>query len=311
MTDVSACFSDDVMTARGRFLAGCDRFGLRVSSFKSGSDDPDGGGPLWADVTRLGSVEAQRAVVLCAAAGGPAGFAAAGVATGVLKLGLVRDLPRDVALILVHAVNPTGPVWPLVHPMDDIGPVETDAPVWNDSILSGAEKRHAAYRAAQRFDRERLAGRPLAAAAPPAWDRDVLETVSRKHLAEAGKACFVDIRTGPGQYGVAETLSCDPKGSAGWKRARRWFDLPDETGGDSIGPGNSPPAGGLPRLLGKDVETTTVLMEVGTYSMQTLLHSVGGGRGRSAAYPTGEDWRESVWNNARGLFRKAFAALSV
>lgn len=331
MAEGASFFSDDVAAARAGFLAACDRIGLRVDSFP-GHDPADGragrGGspppvraPFFCDVARLGSPEATRMLVLFPAAGGGAGFAGAGVVQGVLAGGLIRELPREVACLLVHAVNPTGSAWPPVEdmPAPPKRPGATPRADWSDGMLSAAERRFAAYEQAQRFDRERLAGRTLASLAPPAWGREVLESIAARHLAGRDRLLFIDVRTGPGPFGEIERIA--PRGGGSAEAAARWTGL-TLPGGTPATSSAAAPAGGLPAYVeGPGREKATVMLEAGTYSMATLLQASGPiseGRPRDlgadgpaiAAYPRETDWREGLWRAASDLIRRGFKGLA-
>lgn len=329
MAEGASHFSDDPAAARARFLAACDRIGLRVDSFPG--HDPGGAGapvraPVHCDVARLGSPEAERMLVLFPAAGGGAGFAGAGCVTGVLAGGLIRELPREVSCLLVHAVNPTGPAWP--GPAGAPDPASDDegqdgatspGPDWSDGMLSAAERRFAAYEQAQRFDRERLAGRTLASLAPPAWGHAVLEAIAARHLTGKRRLLFLDVRTGPGPFGEIERTAPAGAGTGSAEAAMRWTGLDLPRGTAPSAPATAAPAGGLPALVGgPGVEKATILLEAGTYSMATLLQASGPMRetgapregGAIAAYPREAAWREQLWEAAGDLIRRGFRGLA-
>ena len=325
-------FSDDVAQARARFLGACDRIGLRVASFPGRAPVPSDGPrvgrastAIYCDVARLGSPEATNMLVLCSGAGGGAGFAGAGVATGVIAGGLIRDLPRDVSCLLVHAVNPLGPVWPAASeeaaaPGDAAYPPALSAD-WSDGMLSAAERRFAAYEEAQRFDRERLAGRTLASLAPPAWGAEVLDAIAKAHLTEKRRLLFLDIRTGPGPFAEIERLAPAGPGCGKAEAAERWLGLPLAKGAGALADTAVPVAGGLPlRVRDGACEMASVLLEAGTYSMATLLQASGPSSGRPAgkadgggviaAYPREGRWREALWDAAADIICRGFKGLA-
>lgn len=315
MADADRLFSDDLATARARFLAACDRIGLRVSSYPGRGPAPAEDGPLYCDVARLGSPEAERMLVLCPAAAGGAGFAGAGVALGVLTAGLIRELPREVSCLLVHAVNPLGPVWPDRADAPSPAPDAAEAPLkagWDDGVLSAAERRFAAYEEAQRFDRERLAGRTLAELAPPAWGAEVLEAIAAAHLKGKRKLLFLDVRTGPGPFGEIERIAPKQPGAGGPETAQRWLGLPLAGGSEGLAEARAPAAGGLPALVRDPaLEKSCVVLEAGVYSMATLLQASGPAKsGVGAAYPRDPLWREQVWDAAADLIRRGFKGLA-
>lgn len=299
-TQAVTCFSADAAEARRRFLSACDRVGLRVDSHASHGTDQ----PAWCDVTRLGSPDARRVVVLCSAAGGPAGMLGCGAALGVLTQGGYRDLPREVALVLVHAMNPRGPVWPVEDAPEETGQ-------WSDSLLSGAERQLAAFRAgedaATAIDWAKLRDRPMASLRPPGWTAEVLRAIARTRLAGAEDVCIVDPRTGPGPFAEATLVGCDPPGSAGRARAEAWFALDPAREADALGEANAPCGGGLGRLL-PSARVTDVIVEIGTHAAGSLLET----RRREAvsSFPMSPVWREAAWQAVRETLAKAYRGLT-
>lgn len=328
MTDVGTVFSDDVDAARDRFLAQCSRTGLRVTAYPAGA----GKGPrLFCDVARLGSPDAPAAVVLCGNASGAAGFVPAGICCGLLAHGLQRNLPRDVALLLVHAVNPGGPVWPpRARPpaRAELGPIDGDnPPAWNDELLAAAENRYAAFlREAQRSaEGTKSAADDVPAAhrnspgSASAWPEETLRAIAERHLAAPRHIVLLDFRTGPSPWGETAVMAAGERGSPGLQRAQRWFGGV-MTGADEAA-GRAPVAGGLAGLV-EHAEATAVLIEFGSYPMSGMLGTgalgaalsgigaPGGAAGdarRPAAYPSADDWRLRVWGQARDIVTRAIS----
>lgn len=302
---VADCFSDDYETARRRFLSACDRIGLRATSYWS-RVNRGGGDPLVCDTVRLGSPEAKRVAVLCSSAAGPAGLLGCGGALGVVAGEGLLDLPKEVALVLVHAANPGGPVWPYFtegeQPAND-GP----APSWSDGVLAEAEKRFSAFQQEQGFDWAKLAGQTLASMTPPAWDGDVLREIVKDRLGDAEQVCLVDPRTGPGQFAAYEIIAADPAGSAARDRAESWFaqDLGTESRADGVGV--TPCAGGLGGVLPK-ARVTNVILEIGTYSMAGVL-SGGSRRDAFRSFPASREWREAAWKAMRKTLKLVYYGL--
>jgi hypothetical protein len=304
---LARCFSDDFDTARNRFLSACERIGLRVSAYPA-RIRRDSGDPLVCDVARLGSPDATRVAVLCSAAGGMAGLVGCGAALGVMTQDGYKDLPRDVALVLVHACNPAGPIWPYFSPNDPMADPSADgpAPDWSDGVLAAAERRFKDFQRTEGFDWNRLAGRTLASMSPPAWDGATLRAIAADRLRGAERVCVIDVRTGPGQFGAREIVPCDPPGSAGRARAERWFTVDIARDSAAIGAGNAPCGGGLGGLA-KGAVSTNVVLEVGTYSMGGLLSR--GATRESAGYPADPTWRAGAWSATRETLGRAYRGL--
>lgn len=303
MSDPAALFSDDIDTARDRFLAACDRIGLRVASHRART--PEGPAGMFCDVTRLGSPEAKSVAVLCSGAAGLAGLLGCGAALNAVAGEGLKDLPRDVALVLIHAANPHGPIWPYFAPGEENRTAEPP-PDWSDSVLAAAEKRFADYQTEGGIDWREMGGRTLASMAPPAWDSSVLRAVAADQLKGAARICVIDPRTGPGQFGGYTLVPCDPRHSAARDRAESWFVIDLDAADRAIGTAGTPCGGGIGGLI-KSARTTSVLVEVGTYSMAGVLGS--GRRDAASPYPSAPDWRNAAWKAVRETLRLAYAGL--
>lgn len=304
-------FSEDIDAARDRFLAACERIGLRVVSHparvSTRVSTRVSGGPsgLCCDVTRLGSPEADRAVVLCSGAAGPAGLLGCAAALNIVAGDGIRDLPRNVALVLIHAANPKGPVWPGFAAGEETR-AAAPPPDWSDGVLAAAERRFAEYQTKSGTDWRALSGRTLASMAPPAWGGDVLRAVAADQLKDAARVCVVDPRTGPGRFGGHALISCDARHSAARDRAEAWFAIDAAAAAEAVGTAGAPCGGGIGGLA-KSAQVTNVLVEVGTYSMAGVLS--GARRDAASAYPLAQTWRVSAWEALRATLRRAYAGL--
>lgn len=310
-------FSNDGETARDRFLAACGRFGVRVRAYPGDpAAAPDGGAPPFADVARLGPPGAKRVVMLCSGAKGSASLTAAGIALGCLERGLVRAIPRDVALVLVHAVNMLGPSWQRFRGEKDAGGASGDARAptggWDDPALKAADARFARFQESQAFDRDRLSRLTLSSMAPPAWTRETAAAIVDRALKGAERVLVLDIRTGPGKYGAMEIFPDAAANGADWARVATWLgrDPAKLKRAQSIGGADT--GCGFDRLaLAAGVPVAIpVAVEFGTYSAQYLLEAIGEQEGKSTGYPKDMEWRAEVWRAARALIEQALSGIA-
>lgn len=289
--DGSACFSEDIESARRRFLAACDRIGLRITSYRGNT--PDGDPTLFCDVTRLGSPDAKSVAVLCSAAAGPAGLIGCGIALGVVEAGGLRDLPRDVALVLVHAANPGGPIWnqPPLPPQLPGG--TTDLP----------------HSPGHAIDWSILRDKPITAMAPGLWDVDVLKEIAATRLARVEKLCVIDTRAGHGPFGDVRVISADPDPSAARTRGERWFAPGLGKPKDDEPSQLTPCGGGLSANL-TGVRATNVVLEFGTRrTADVLFEGRDARRAALSSYPTDPVWRTNAWRCARQTLQQAYKGL--
>jgi len=103
-------FARDYAEARRKFLAAAKTAGLKVTSFENPARGP-AGETLHTDVIRIGSPAATRFVLTNTATHGVEGFCGSGATVGWLRSGEWKRLPRGVAMVMVHAINPHGFAW--------------------------------------------------------------------------------------------------------------------------------------------------------------------------------------------------------
>lgn len=102
-------FSQDYQTARGKFLAAAEAAGAHIEHHRlPGFDGPDGR-PLYMDSARIGPQDADAVVVSVCGTHGAEGFCGSAAQIDWLTHEAPRQaLPKGVAALLVHAVNPWG-----------------------------------------------------------------------------------------------------------------------------------------------------------------------------------------------------------
>jgi len=100
-------FSATYTQARQQFVDAAQRAGARIEHFPNSHKGPDGGA-LYTDVVLLGAENASQVLVLSSATHGVEGFAGSAIQSGLLKEDIVRHLPPDTALLMIHAINPYG-----------------------------------------------------------------------------------------------------------------------------------------------------------------------------------------------------------
>ncbi len=103
-----ACFPRDYAQSRRRFLAAAQARRAAVRSYANPNRGP-GGEALAADCAWLGPRNAAKVLVLISGTHGVEGFCGAGALMDVLTT--PPTLPRGMALLLVHAINPHGFAW--------------------------------------------------------------------------------------------------------------------------------------------------------------------------------------------------------
>lgn len=108
---LESAFSPDYTSARARFRSSALRLGARLEEFPIGQRGPDQE-PLTIDVAMFGSKQPRKAVVVTSGTHGVEGFMGSAVQAALMEESLSQwHPPPDMALILIHAVNPYGFSW--------------------------------------------------------------------------------------------------------------------------------------------------------------------------------------------------------
>jgi hypothetical protein len=101
------CFPRDYATARSGFLNAVESAGGAVESYVHTALGPSGE-ELATDVALLGSPQAKNVLVLVSGTHGVEGLAGSGLQVAQLQSGLCPPPSSDLAILLVHALNPWG-----------------------------------------------------------------------------------------------------------------------------------------------------------------------------------------------------------
>jgi len=109
--DVARFFSIDYAEARTRFRDRATARGFRLEGHPIAATGPNGE-ELTIDVARAGDAQAGAVVVVSSGLHGVEGTFGAAVQLALLQdENVVGELPRSVALVLIHALNPFGFAW--------------------------------------------------------------------------------------------------------------------------------------------------------------------------------------------------------
>jgi hypothetical protein len=352
-------FSAAYREAREKFVAAVTRCGGELASFKHPERGRDGG-ELSTDVAWFGPRAAERVLVTISATHGVEGFAGSGAQVDWLTRNEPGRLPAGVAALLVHAINPYGFEWlrRVTHENVDLNRnwIDFSAPLpespaydelasalcppeWTDEaraasgkIILGYAARHgqAALQHAVSGGQYRHPRGLFYGGTEPTWSRRTQTEIFSTYLSLARKVAIIDFHTGLGPWGLGERIATDPRGSAGFDRATRWYGncVTSPAGGTSTsaaieGDGLSASAGLLPRA-----EVTGIALEFGTVPVLEVLealradawlHSYGDlasslgqaikGQIRNAFYADSADWKGMIAGQALLACRQALEGL--
>lgn len=249
---VSMHFARDYSDARGKFLAAAQGAGATVASLQNPLRGPDLE-KLFTDVAILGPADAERALVTISATHGVEGFCGSGCQTGWFAEGLARELPRGVALVAIHAINPHGFAWTRRVTEENVDlnrnfidhtkpyPVNAGyeelkdaiAPAdWSDAARAAAEQRlhdYGAKHGAMALQGAISAGQyshpegVFFGGHAPTWSNRTLLRILDRFCAGARHVATLDFHTGLGPYGHGEIIGGLPPDSPGFMAAQEWL----------------------------------------------------------------------------------------
>lgn len=289
-------FGSDYGDARRKFLAGAAIAGARCEAIGHPLKGPEGEA-LHADLAWLGPEDAPKVLLAISGTHGVEGFCGSGAQVHGLASGLYAERPRDVAVLLIHAVNPYGFAWIRRVNEDNVdlnrnfvdwsrGPTHNDAyDEIADAIapaaiagptFEAAEAKLKAYASAHGDQRLRAvvgAGQYrhkdglFYGGVGPVWSHRTLMDVIEKRLKRRRHVCAVDFHTGLGPHGHGELIADLPEGSQAIRRAKAWFG--ESVTQPALGTSSSTVKDGLMefglmRAIGDDA-LTHVALEYGTF----------------------------------------------
>lgn len=228
-------FSQTYLEARDKFLAAAEINGALIESYLHPNERGAQGEPLAMDVALLGDPGASNIVLLSSATHGVEGFCGSGAQVSMLRDNtLRRAATADLAILLVHAVNPYGfshwrrtneqnidlnrnfvnhrkpvpanPGYALLHP--HLVPQSWPPAAEDDAAIASfiATKGEAAYQAAVSGGQYAFPDGLFFGGNAPAWSNLTLRTVMQRFVAKAKRLLWVDFHTGLGPAGHGEKI---------------------------------------------------------------------------------------------------------
>ena len=245
-------FSPDYATARAKFFAAAKAAGAEVVTYPhplKGMQGED----LATDVVRIGPADAHRYLVMNSSTHGVEGFCGSGPLIGTLTERLDRELPPNVALLLIHAINPHGFSWLRRVNEDNVDlnrnfldfsqplPVNAEYAPLHPYLIPETFEGEELARADAELEkaRERLGARGFQTAVSggqyafpdglfyggdkPTWSNRTLRRILPEMIGDATHVLFYDFHTGLGPYGYAEPINGHMPGTPGYDRLFAWI----------------------------------------------------------------------------------------
>jgi hypothetical protein len=245
-------FSEDYSEARRKFLAAAAAAGAVNIPYRLETRRPDGG-ELSTDTAWLGLPEARNVLVTISGTHGVEGFFGSATQVELLKRSQAAVLPKDVAVLHVHAINPFGFAWLRRTNEDNIDVnrnwIDFDLPLpdspayqelqsdlcpseWTNAAqtetgarLNAWIQRHGmpAFQKAVSGGQWRHAKGLFYGGTGASWSRRTLSELFTSRLKAASRVCVLDFHTGLGGYGYAEPIIGVPKHDPAFARIRGWI----------------------------------------------------------------------------------------
>jgi len=249
--------AEDYSEARHRFLAAANGAGARVASMTHPLTGPSGE-VLATDVAVLGRPDAPARLMVVSGTHGVEGFAGSACQEEWLAGWSGAPGDGDLAVVLVHAINPYGFVWirrvnednvDLNRNCVDFGkPLPAnpgydelaDALVperWDEATQASTNELLLGFAAEHGFDALQAAvsggqyrhpDGVFYGGSRPVWSQQTLGTVVREHLGGAERVGVLDLHTGLGPHGVGELIASHPD-APGRARLIGWYGADDFT----------------------------------------------------------------------------------
>ncbi|HEY0746107.1 MAG TPA: M14 family metallopeptidase [Steroidobacteraceae bacterium] len=249
---MNECFSENYVGAREKFIGTARAAGAVVESFLLPERGPDNG-ELATDIAWLGRPDAPRVLVTTSGTHGVEGFFGSATQIEWLRRAKAAALPKDVAVLHVHAINPYGFAWLRRTNEQNIDInrnwIDFERPLpensWYDDLSddlcpadwSNEAQARTGARLAQWIQQHGFASFQQAVSGgqwqhprgifyggtAPSWSRKTFTSIIESKLGDASRVNFIDFHTGLGPYGYAEIIIGRPRGDPGFVRTRSWI----------------------------------------------------------------------------------------
>jgi Protein of unknown function (DUF2817) len=302
---ISGWFSASYAEAREKFRDAARAAGGALDTRRNPAAGPDGL-ILTTETARLGPPQAQRLLIVMSGTHGVEGFCGSGLQVGLLRSGVAAERPAATALLMIHAINPSGFAWirrvtegnvDLNRNFVDHGKPYTANPGYEllreaicpsdwspkgraaaDAILNAYEAKHGAMAlqtaisAGQFVDPAGLfyGGRE------PTWSNRTFREIIGREVVGARHVAFIDLHSGLGPYGVGEIINNHVFGHPGYERVKDWFG--SEATSSEEGSSTSAPLIGTANIALDEAlplaAVTAIALEYGTVPVRELLEAL-------------------------------------
>ncbi len=299
---ISDYFPAGYREARAKFLAAAASAGAPTEAVQHPLRGPHSE-KLFTDVAWIGPRDARAVLVTISATHGVEGYCGSGCQVAWLEEGLHKELPKGVAILAIHAINPHGFAWtrrvtednvdlnrnfidyarPLPPSPGYAALAETVTPgEWTEATIATSGRALEAYKG-QHGDlayRVAIFGGQFCdphgiffGGHAPTWSNRTLVDVFRRYLATVPRVAVVDYHTGLGPYGHGELIHGLSAKADNFRRLQAW--LNDEVTSTDLGTSASQPILGMNQTAMVEAlpnaQVHVVALEYGTWEPATVL----------------------------------------
>ncbi|MGH7004270.1 MAG: M14 family metallopeptidase, partial [Alphaproteobacteria bacterium] len=296
-------FSSDYADARRRFTDAAKAAGLTIERHMNSKVKGPKGEELSTDVVRIGPKEAENVIFVSSGTHGVEGFCGSGAQVGWLRNGVHKDLPKNTALVLIHAINPHGfaherrvnednvdlnrnfrdhatkpphnapyaEIHQYLIPADWDGPAKKAA----DAAIAKyiADRGQRTFQAAVSTGQWEFPDGLFFGGKAPAWSNQLWRKLIREHAGKAKRIVHMDYHTGLGAYGDCELIFGPNKVKReDLARARAWWGHVTSTAdGESL---SAAVQGVNPGAIAEEIpnaEITAIALEYGVVPVMDTL----------------------------------------
>ena len=239
----SEYFSRTYEEARRRFLTAAEMAGARLDSRENPNARGPAGARLFMDTAWFGPANAQTVLLNICGTHGAEGYGGSAAQTAWITEMGPASLPRGVAMLMVHAVNPFGFAWGLrgtennvdlnrnfldhTKPHKILCPGSMSEEAVQRMLAAGARfvERHGQWALEDAISRGQYThpdGYHFGGTAPE-WSNTTLTSIIARELAHAHRVGFIDWHSGPVGDGELIYLCYSEPGSAAFNRAASWW----------------------------------------------------------------------------------------
>jgi hypothetical protein len=295
--------SDTYVEARKAVLAAAQLNGAETTSFPHPTTGRSGE-ELAIDVVTLGPADADSVLVIVSGTHGVEGYAGSALQRWWLDT-RADDLPGDVRVVIIHALNPVGFSWVRRVNEDnvdlnrnfidwDTAPPSNDGygdiadllvpTTWDEATKTETTERlleRAMEIGFEKFQAIVSGGQydhPTGifhGGSAPVWSHRWLASHLSELVGSARQLGLIDLHTGLGPWGHGELISHEGSGDPGYERGQSWWgDVRSMTDGESVSAELSGDwLGAIEKWL-PDCEVTAAALEFGTVDTVTVLQSL-------------------------------------